>query len=149
MAWNVADNTLGLVLARTMTNGHQGGILVVLDGKDMSTAQNWGHVASHELGNSLHVAEDGTFLGVDVGDYWPRGLQLFDFSKTRGEQSKTVYRYKRNVHKKDTQVRTDMGAPAFYVICTCTNKNTTDNTRRFTQKWRTEGQWKYVNREIP
>ena len=94
MAWNVADNTLGLVISRQMTNTHQGGILVVLDGKDMSIVRNWGQVMSHEFGNSLHVAEDGTFLGVDIGDFAPRGIQLFDFSTTRGKQSKTVYKFK-------------------------------------------------------
>ena len=99
LAWNNADNTLGLIISRTMVRGgdglnHQGAIAVVLDGKDMSVLKNWGQTSGHSFGNSLHVGKGGKFLGGDMGDNYPRGINIFDFSKDEGTRGKVVYTFK-------------------------------------------------------
>ena len=99
LAWNPADNTLGLIIARTMTISsdglnHQGAIAVVLDASDMSVIQNYGQTSGHSLGNSLHVASDGSFLGADLGDNYPRGIHLHNFSKSVRRRGKVVYTFK-------------------------------------------------------
>ena len=94
MAWNTADNTLGLVIARGMLNMHQAATSAVIDGKDMSLVKVAGQTASHSFSNSLHVGKDGKFLGADLGDNFPRGINLLSFSKTSKKQSKVVYTFK-------------------------------------------------------
>ena len=94
MAWNTADNTLGLVIARNMNNGHQGATTVVLDGKDMSVVMYRGWASSHSFGNSLHMGENGKFVGADIGDNFPRGINLMQFSKSSKKQSRVVYNFK-------------------------------------------------------
>ena len=98
LAWNLDDNTLGLVVSRTMTRGgdglnHQGAIAVVLDSSDMSIVKNYGQTSGHSFGNSLHADTTG-FVGADMGDNYPRGIHLFDFSKTTRKRSKVVYTFK-------------------------------------------------------
>ena len=94
LTWNVADNTLGLVMSRIMTNSHQGAVAIVLDGKDMSVVANRGQTAGHSWANSVHVAKDGKFLGADIGDNFPRGIVVYEFSKTSKKKGKVVYSMK-------------------------------------------------------
>ena len=96
LVWSPADNTFGLIISRTMTISadglnHQGAIAVVLDSADMSIIHNYGQTSGHSLGNSLHLARDGTFLGADLGDNYPRGIHLHNFSKTMRRQGKVVH----------------------------------------------------------
>lgn len=99
LAWNPANNTLGLIIARTMTKSsdglnHQGAIAVVFDGEDMSIIHNYGQTSGHSLGNSLQLARDGSFLGADLGDNYPRGVHLRNFSKDMRSRGKVVYTFK-------------------------------------------------------
>ena len=99
MAWNTADNTLGLVLSKlNLKSGdglnHQGATALVLDGKDMSIIHYRGGTSSHSFANSLHVSEKGKFLGADLGDNFPRGINLFEFSKASSKRSKLAYHFK-------------------------------------------------------
>ena len=94
LAWNTADNTLGLLISRGMMNGHQGAIAVVLDGKDMSVVEHRGQTSSHSFGNSLHMGENGKFVGADIGDNFPRGINVHQFSKTSKKRSRVVYTFK-------------------------------------------------------
>ena len=93
LAWNVADNTLGFIVTRIMS-AHQGAIGAVLDGKDLSLLRRGGG-SSHSWANSIHVTDDGKqFLAVDLGDNFPRGIQVFAFSKTKAKTNKLVYSMK-------------------------------------------------------
>ena len=99
IAWNAADNTLGLVISRTMTKGgdglnHQGAIAVVIDANNMNVLKNYGQTSGHSFGNSLHTGSNGKFVGADMGDNYPRGINLFDFSKSDYKKSKVVYTFK-------------------------------------------------------
>ena len=100
LAWNTNDNTLGLVISRTMTRSddglnHQGAIAVVLDGNDMSIIQNWGATSSHSWANSVHAGNtNNRFLGADLGDNYPRGINLFEFSENEPKETKVVYTFK-------------------------------------------------------
>ena len=101
LVWNVADDALGLVIARTMLPSgdglnHQAGVLVTLDAKDLSTMQDRGTTASHDFGNSVHLSEDGKFLGTIIGDAYPRGIKLFDFSRYSKQRGIDVYKIKIN-----------------------------------------------------
>ena len=97
MDWNTKDNTLGFVVSVTylMTPDsltHNAAIRLVLDGKDMSVIRNAGQASSHSFGSSLHVSEDGTkFIGADLGDGFPRGINLWEFSKSGPVRGKDVY----------------------------------------------------------
>ena len=124
LVWNVADDALGLVLARKQlpsSDGinHQAGILEILDAKDLSVMQDRGRTASHDFGDSFHLSEDGKFLGTNIGDMYPRGIQLIDFSRTSKQRHKTVYKMKidKSRYYGYNQVRSyakiiDMRAPA-------------------------------------
>ena len=93
LAWNAADNTLGFIVTRVM-NAHQGATGAVLDGKDLSIIRVGGG-SSHSWANSLHVTEDGKqFLATDLGDNFPRGIQVFAFSKTESKKNKLVFTMK-------------------------------------------------------
>lgn len=60
----------------------------------MSVLKNWGQTSGHSFGNSLHTSKDGKFLGADMGDNYPRGINLFSFSKGAGKRSKVAYTFK-------------------------------------------------------
>ena len=138
LAWNTADNTLGLVIARGMLNGHQGATTAVLDGKDMSVVTHRGWASSHSFGNSLHVGENGKFVGADIGDNFPRGINLMQFSKTSKKQSRVVYTFKTKHctsdggicygKKRDKYTEISTGSKTFY-------KHSNDNGVRTKARW--------------
>ena len=67
----------------------------VLDPNDMQVLRNWGQTSGHSFGNSLHTSKNGkTFLGADMGDNYPRGINLFSFSKGTRKRSKVAYTFK-------------------------------------------------------
>lgn len=93
-----SNNAFGLVLPRTMYKSpdglnHQGAIGVVFPANDPSKYKNLGQITGHEFGNMLSVGSAGEFLCIDLGDCYPRGINLTKFSGA-GKASRVVFTFK-------------------------------------------------------
>lgn len=114
IAWNTAVDKIGLCIARTMTVAndglnHQGAIAVVLDGATLNVVKNLGQTSGHSFSNSLMVASDGTFLGMDLGDNFPRGIHVWRF-----DANTNWFREKFNVYNFKTKHATQSAGRAAY-----------------------------------
>lgn len=92
------QGSLGLILPRTMHRGgdglrHQGAIAVVLSAHSPSVFRMLGQTSGHSFGNVLTVNSRGEFLGVDLGDNYPRGVHLHKFTRAK-RVSRVVFTYK-------------------------------------------------------
>ena len=93
-----SNGLLGMMLGRIMhrtSDGlhHQGGIAVVFDADDLTTIVNHGQTSSHSFGNVLNVNSEGDFIGIDLGDNYPRGVNLHLFGRA-DRRSRVVYTFK-------------------------------------------------------
>ena len=93
-----ANGKLALFIARTMfasSDGlnHQGGIAVVFDANTLSVIRNFGQTSGHSFDNYLTLNSNNEFLGIDLGDNYPRGINLHKFNDSK-IQSKVVYTFK-------------------------------------------------------
>lgn len=98
MTWNTAKGWLGVVLARTMTQSsdglnHQGAIALVVDASSLLLLKNFGQTSGHSFANSLMLDSTGAFLGMDLGDNYPRGVNVWQFTNS-SITSRVVYRFK-------------------------------------------------------
>jgi hypothetical protein len=85
------------ILPRTMHMGgdglrHQGAIAVTF-AADLSRFQNLGQTSGHSFGNVLTVGSRGEFLGIDLGDNYPRGVHLHRIA-AGARTSRVVFTYK-------------------------------------------------------
>lgn len=93
------NGQLGLILARKMHESsdglnHQGAIAVVFDANNLNVLGNLGQTSGHSLGNILLTSNnEGKFLALDLGDNYPRGVNLHKFSKNK-KSSRVVYTFK-------------------------------------------------------
>jgi hypothetical protein len=97
---------LGLVISRTMTQSsdtlnHQGAIAVVLNASTLTVTKNLGQTSGHSFGNSITLSSAGDFVGIDLGDNYPRGINMWRFNSTM-IRSKLVYQFK-TAHGKKAQ----------------------------------------------
>jgi len=93
-----ANGKLALFIARTMfasSDGlnHQGGIAVVFDANTLSLIRNFGQTSGHSFDNYLTLNSNNEFLGIDLGDNYPRGINLHKFTDSQ-IRSKVVYTFK-------------------------------------------------------
>jgi hypothetical protein len=93
-----SKGVLGLILPRTMyISGdglrHQAAIAVSFAAKTLALMRNLGTTSSHSKGNILTVNAKGEFIGVDLGDNYPRGVHLHKFTSTN-KASAVVFTYK-------------------------------------------------------
>lgn len=73
------DGKVGCILARKMYSQHQGAKAFRLDESNLEMTM-FGQTASHSFCNSMVLSENGQkFIGYEVGDNFPRGLQTFTF----------------------------------------------------------------------
>jgi hypothetical protein len=97
---------LGLILPRTMHKSadglnHQGGIGVAIAAKTLTVIKNFGQLSGHSFGNVLTVNSRGEFVGLDLGDNYPRGVNMHKFTYGfRG--SRVIYTFKT---RHDTRAR--------------------------------------------
>ena len=89
---------LGLILPRTMyVSGdglrHQAAIAVVFSAKTLQVSRMLGTTSSHSKGNILRANDKGEFLGLDLGDNYPRGLHLHKLTSSN-KVSRVVFTYK-------------------------------------------------------
>lgn len=92
-----ADGRVGLTIGRTMHRSpdglnHQGGIAVVFDADTLKVVINHGQTSGHSFENVL-VADGGVFHSIDLGDNYPRGVNLHRFDATTID-GKVVFTYK-------------------------------------------------------
>ena len=93
----IAKDAGCLIIPRTMHMGgdglrHQGAIAVTFP-PDLSKFQNHGQTSGHSFGNLLTQTRQGEFLGLDLGDNYPRGVHLHRISNG-ARTSRVVYTYK-------------------------------------------------------
>lgn len=89
---------LGFFMGRTMnksTDGlnHQGGIGVTFDANSLEIIKNTGQTSGHSFDNFLTKNEAGDFIGIDLGDNYPRGINLHRMTRD-DRSSKLVYTFK-------------------------------------------------------
>ncbi len=89
---------LGVILPRQMHMSgdglrHQGAIALTFRAKDLTLLRNHGQTSGHSMANSLSVNQRGQFLGVDLGDNYPRGVHLHTFDRS-SRTSRLVYTFK-------------------------------------------------------
>lgn len=92
------NGVLGLILPRTMHKGgdglnHQGGIAAVLSASTLQVIKRLGQTSGHSFGNTLTVNTKGEFIGVDLGDNYPRGVHLHKITP-ESRASRVVYTFK-------------------------------------------------------
>jgi len=97
-ALKYSQGKLALMIARTMHKSgdglnHQGGIAVVFDANSLTQLKYLGQTSGHSFDNYLTVNETGQFLGIDLGDNYPRGVNLHRFND-KGRRSQVVYTFK-------------------------------------------------------
>jgi hypothetical protein len=86
-----------LILPRTLYKGgdglrHQSAIAVTFS-LDLSKIQNLGQTSGHSLGNLLTVNSRGEFIGLDLGDNYPRGVHLHLIERG-SKKSRVLFTYK-------------------------------------------------------
>ncbi len=93
-----SKGVLGLILPRTMHRSndglrHQGAIAVTFSAKDLSVLSRLGQTSGHSMANHLALNDKGAFLGLDLGDNYPRGVHLHEFTKAN-RTSRLVFTFK-------------------------------------------------------
>jgi len=93
MAWNVEAGIVGLVLSGSFTHGHQGAWRSMINATTLDVMGAGRQTSSHNLGNTVDVASDGSFLSMQLCDNFPRGISIHRF--TTSSSSRIVpYRIK-------------------------------------------------------
>ncbi len=93
-----SNERLGMIISRKMHKSsdglnHQGAIGIVLDAKTLTLIRNHGQTSGHSFGNVLDRDSEGKFLGIDLGDNYPRGVHLHRFDDN-SRSSRVVYTFK-------------------------------------------------------
>ena len=81
------NGKLALMIGRTMLQSgdglnHQGGIAVVFNATTLAVERNWGQTSGHSWESVLTSNAAGEFVGIDLGDNFPRGINLHKFTGT-------------------------------------------------------------------
>ncbi len=92
-----SKDALCMILPRRMhrsedTLQHQGGVAATF-GADLAPFQVLGQTSGHSFGNLLTVDSRGEFIGLDLGDNFPRGLNMHRIAKGSLESS-VIFTYK-------------------------------------------------------
>ncbi len=91
------EGILGAIISREMNTSpdglhHQGAIAATFNAKTLKVITNFGQTSGHSFDNFLYPSEDGGFYGMDLGDNYPRGINVH---KIDGQlKSKAVYTFK-------------------------------------------------------
>jgi len=92
-----SNNNLMMLIGRKMHKSgdglnHQGGIAVKYDATTLQQIRNYGQTSGHSFDNYLTTNKKGEFVGIDLGDNYPRGINLHTFDENL--HSKVVYSFK-------------------------------------------------------
>ena len=88
---------VGLIFPRTMHKSsdglrHQSAIAATFSG-DLSRIRKVGQTSSHSFGNFLIANPRGGFIGMDLGDNYPRGINLHKITGSH-KASRVIFTYK-------------------------------------------------------
>lgn len=93
------NGNLGLIVDRVMHKtadqlNHHGAIAVVFDANTLALSVNHEQTSGHSFeGSILTSSSSGQFVGVDVGDNYPRGVNLHKFDRMK-RTSRVVHTFK-------------------------------------------------------
>lgn len=93
-----SKNKLGLIIARGMHRSsdglsHQGAIALIIDSNSLRVEKNWGQTSGHSFDSILYKNSSNEFVGIDLGDNYPRGIHLHKFTESF-RHSRVVYTFK-------------------------------------------------------
>jgi hypothetical protein len=98
-----ANDTVSLLMPRILCNGnptgegvHHQASLAINFPADLSAVQPSGNPSSHSFGTMLSSTSSSNTMGLELGDCFPRALQLHKFTKS-GRTSKIIFNYKANL----------------------------------------------------
>lgn len=96
--WDPVTDTVAVMFSRKMLQSsdglnHQGCIAFLLDGTSLQIKANLGQTSGHSWSNTVILGSDGNFIGLDLGDNFPRGVNAHRIQQTNME-SKVVYTFK-------------------------------------------------------
>ncbi|MCR9250336.1 MAG: hypothetical protein NXI20_07915 [bacterium] len=91
------NGKLGLIISRTMHKSndglnHQGAIAVTIDANSLEVIKNLGQTSGHSFDNIIYPDPNGGFIGMDLGDNYPRGINMHKIGDMK--RSKLVYTFK-------------------------------------------------------
>jgi hypothetical protein len=90
------DRLLLMIARRTHKSSdglnHQGGIALLFETGNMSLLKNYGQTSGHSFDNVITANSKGEFIGMDLGDNYPRGIHMHAFGDYM--QSALVYTFK-------------------------------------------------------
>lgn len=72
---------------------HQGADGIVMDSNTLSVVKNYGQFSGHSFSNVMTLDKNGNFLAIDLGDNYPRGINLHRFDDKK-KDSRVVYTFK-------------------------------------------------------
>ena len=92
------DGKLLLMIARRLYKSsdglnHQSGSAFLFDANNLNLLKTFGQTSGHSFDNFLTKNEKGEFVGIDLGDNYPRGVHLHKFSGDK-RTSRIVYSFK-------------------------------------------------------
>lgn len=93
-----SNGTLALIIGRLMHQStdklnHQGAIAAVFNATTLELMVNHGQTSGHSFDNYMTVDSAGKFLAIDLGDNYPRGINVHKFDKN-GHQHRVAYTFK-------------------------------------------------------
>lgn len=114
-----SNGKLGILISRQMHRSgdglnHQGAIAFVLDAETLHLDKNFGQTSGHSFGNVTTVDSDGNFLAVDLGDNYPRGVNLHRFNGT--EKVSRLFFSVKTQHGTDARSNAGKGYPIYKEI---------------------------------
>lgn len=94
----LSGQTIAMVVSRRMTQSddglnHQGGYACVFQADTLAMVKGFGQTSGHSFANSLAVRSDGKFMGMDLGDNYPRGINCWNFDE-KDISMRLVYTFK-------------------------------------------------------
>lgn len=93
-----ANGLLGIMLGRRLHRRedglqHQSGVALVYQADTLALLKNLGQTSGHSFENVLTTNQANQFVGIDLGDNFPRGVNLHKFDKDQ-LKNKVVYSFK-------------------------------------------------------
>lgn len=92
-----SSGKLALILARQMHTSadglnHQGAVAALFSSETLQQLSYMGQTSGHSFGVYMTPTQDGRFVAIDMGDNYPRGINLHHIEG--GRQSRVVYTFK-------------------------------------------------------
>lgn len=84
---------LALMVAKGRHDGHQDGVMALLNAKDGAMISNLGNICSHSFDHRLYYYK-GSFISINLGDNYPRGIRIRRSGLDGRSDARLVYTFK-------------------------------------------------------